>query len=184
MTLATGTSSQNTEFCDTEGLTYIGQGRFVMTEERDRQLIQFTYVPETVLTRAAAQTVKLGTSIGNTGFEGPSYDPQNGGYIVVKEITPLGIFQTSIDFPARTASNGSPTATGSTTHVWARGCPVPVPAGAAARPRRSSNGRVVGSAALPGSPPDGWPAPAPPAPRPVCRWVGKWPADSRAPAAI
>ena len=114
MTLATGTSPQNTEFYDPEGLTYIGQGRFVMTEERDRQLIQFTYVPDTVLTRAAAQTVKLGTTIGNTGFEGLSYDPQTGGYIVVKEITPLGIFQTSVDFAAGTASNGSPTATGST----------------------------------------------------------------------
>ena len=112
MTLATGTSPQNTEFYDPEGLTYIGQGRFVMTEERDRQLIQFTYVPDTVLTRAAAQTVKLGTTIGNTGFEGLSYDPQTGGYIVVKEITPLGIFQTSVDFAAGTASNGSPTATG------------------------------------------------------------------------
>ena len=114
MTLATGISPHNTEFYDPEGLTYIGQGRFVMTEERDRQLIQFTYVPDTVLTRAAAQTVKLGTTIGNTGFEGLSYDPQTGGYIVVKEIAPLGILQTSVDFTAGTASNGSPTATGST----------------------------------------------------------------------
>ncbi len=114
VTLATGASPQGTEFYDPEGLTYVGGGKFVMTEERDRTLVQFTYVPDTVLTRADAQTVKLGTTIGNTGFEGLSFDPQTNGFIVVKEISPEGIFQTTVDFAAGTASNGSPTATGST----------------------------------------------------------------------
>lgn len=36
-----------------------------------------------------------------------SYDPASGGYILVKEKTPLGIFQTDVDFGAGTASNGS-----------------------------------------------------------------------------
>ncbi len=97
------------EFNDTEGVTYTGGGRFVFAEERLRQLVQFTYAPGTTLARAAAQTVKLGTTVGNIGLEGLSYDPQTSGYIVVKETQPLGIFQTGIDFAAGTATNGSPT---------------------------------------------------------------------------
>ena len=40
MTLAPGSSPQGTTFYDTEGITYIGNGQFVMTEERDRQVVQ------------------------------------------------------------------------------------------------------------------------------------------------
>ena len=109
MTLAPGSSPQGTDFFDPEGLTYVGNGQFVMTEERDRNLVKFTYVADTVLHRADAQTVALGTFVGNIGLEGVSYDPQTGGFIVVKEISPEGIFQTDVDFAAGTASNGSAT---------------------------------------------------------------------------
>ena len=109
MTLAPGSSPQGTTFYDPEGLTYIGGGQFVMTEERDRNAVRFTYDAGTTLTRADAQTVTLGTFVGNVGLEGLSYDPQTAGYIFVKEISPEGIFQTTIDFDAGTASNGSPT---------------------------------------------------------------------------
>ncbi len=119
MTLAPGGSPQGTEFYDPEGLTYVGDGQFVMVEERDRQAVLFTYAPGTTLTRAATQTVKLGTTIGNEGLEGITYDPStNGdpatapntkGFIAVKEIDPQGIFQTGIDFAAGTATNGSAT---------------------------------------------------------------------------
>jgi uncharacterized protein YjiK/2',3'-cyclic-nucleotide 2'-phosphodiesterase (5'-nucleotidase family)/phosphodiesterase/alkaline phosphatase D-like protein len=114
MTLASGTSPQGTTFYDPEGLTYVGGGKFAFVEERDRQVNLFTYTPNTTLTRAGVQTVKLGTTIGNIGIEGISYDPQTNGFIAVKEITPEGIFQTTIDFAAGTASNGSPTALNST----------------------------------------------------------------------
>ena len=114
MTMAQGGSSQGTEFYDTEGLTYIGNGQFVMSEERDRQLVKFTYAAGTTLTRANTQTVKIGTFVPNTGTEGLSYDPLTGGYIVLKEITPIGIFQTGVDFNAGTATNGSPTTENST----------------------------------------------------------------------
>ncbi|MBD2517069.1 SdiA-regulated domain-containing protein [Nostoc sp. FACHB-973] len=114
MTLALGNSPQGTEFYDTEGLTYVGNGKFVLIEERDRQANLFTYAPGTTLTRSDLQTVKLGTTVGNIGIEGISYDPQTGGFIAVKEITPEGIFQTNIDFAAGTASNGSPTTVNST----------------------------------------------------------------------
>jgi uncharacterized protein YjiK len=109
MTLAQGSSPQGTEFYDTEGLTYIGNGQFVMSEERDRHAVKFTYVAGTTLSRSATQTVKLGTFVNNIGTEGLSYDPITSGYIVAKEITPIGIFQTGIDFTAGTATNGSAT---------------------------------------------------------------------------
>jgi uncharacterized protein YjiK/2',3'-cyclic-nucleotide 2'-phosphodiesterase (5'-nucleotidase family) len=114
MTMAQGGSPQGTEFYDTEGLTYIGNGQFVMSEERDRQLVKFTYAAGTTLNRANTQTVKIGTFVPNTGTEGLSYDPLTGGYIVLKEITPIGIFQTDVDFNAGTATNGSATTENST----------------------------------------------------------------------
>jgi len=114
MTMAQGSSPQGTDFYDTEGLTYIGNGQFVMSEERDRQLVKFTYAAGTTLSRANTQTVKIGTFVPNTGTEGLSYDPLTGGYIVLKEITPIGIFQTGVDFNAGTATNGSATTENST----------------------------------------------------------------------
>ncbi|PHJ84394.1 hypothetical protein VF14_06930 [Nostoc linckia z18] len=114
MTLAPGNSPQGTDFYDTEGLTYIGGGKFVLIEERDRQANLFTYVPNTTLTKSDVQTVKLGTTVGNIGIEGISYDPLTSGFIAVKETQPQGIFQTNIDFAAGTATNGSPTTANST----------------------------------------------------------------------
>jgi uncharacterized protein YjiK len=114
MTLAAGSSPQGTTFYDTEGIAYVGDGKFVMTEERDRQLVRFTYAAGTTLTREDVDTVKLGTTIGNVGFEGLTNDPTSGGFVVVKEASPESIFQTGIDWDAGTATNGSPTATGST----------------------------------------------------------------------
>src|SRR5262249_51108822 len=102
MTLAAGSSPQGTEFYDTEGLTYVGGGKFVLVEERYRQANLFTYVAGTTLTRGAVQTVKLGTTIGNEGIEGMTYDPLTSGYVAVKETLPEGIFQTGIDFAAGT----------------------------------------------------------------------------------
>jgi uncharacterized protein YjiK len=109
MTLAPGGSPQGTEFYDTEGVSYVGGGKFVIVEERYRQVNLFTYVAGATLHRSDAQTVKLGTTIGNIGIEGVTYDPKTGDYIFVKEKEPRGIFESSIDFAAGTASNGSPT---------------------------------------------------------------------------
>lgn len=114
MTLALGSSPQGTEFYDTEGVTYLGNGEFAFTEERDRQVVKFTYAAGTALTRAATKTVKLGTFSDNMGLEGLSYDPQTSGFIFVKEVSPMGVFQTNIDFNAGTATNGSPTMVNST----------------------------------------------------------------------
>ncbi|MCW1912130.1 esterase-like activity of phytase family protein [Luteolibacter sp. GHJ8] len=109
MTLASGTGPQGTEFYDIEGITYIGGGQFVMSEERERQLVKFTYAAGTTLARSATQTVKIGTFVDNTGTEGLSWDPHTAGFICLKEISPMGLFQTGMDFDLGTATNGSPT---------------------------------------------------------------------------
>jgi uncharacterized protein YjiK/phosphodiesterase/alkaline phosphatase D-like protein len=121
MTLASGSSPQGTDFFDTEGISYVGGGKFVSLEERFRQVNLFTYVPGGILhkTDVGVQTVKLGTTIGNIGLEGISYDPLttnplSTGFICVKEKDPESIFQTGIDFGAGTATNGGPTNTSST----------------------------------------------------------------------
>lgn len=114
MTLTPGDSPQGTTFYDTEAITYVGGGEFALGEERYRQLDLFTYVPGGVLTEGDVQTVKLGTTIGNIGIEGVSYDPQastpdSPGFIYVKEKQPEGICQTNVDWADGTATNGSPT---------------------------------------------------------------------------
>ena len=118
MTLAAGTSPQGTAFYDPEGLTYVGNGKFVMTEERYRIVNQFTYTPGTTLNYSDAQHVKLGTTVGNIGLEGIAYDPLTSGatpgFVVAKEKQPIGVFQTNVDFVNGTATNGSVTTVNST----------------------------------------------------------------------
>lgn len=119
MTLAQDASKpQSTYFYDPEGLAYIGGGKFVLVEERYRQLNEFTYVANTTLPANIAapvgvRTVKLGTTIGNIGIEGISFDPMTNGFIAVKESAPSGVFQTTVNFALGTASNGSATAVNS-----------------------------------------------------------------------
>src|SRR6266536_3366490 len=81
MTLAPGPSPQGTDFFDTEGVTYAGAGKFVLMEERDRQANLFTYVAGGILHKTDVQSVKLGTTVGNIGLEGISYDPLTSGFI-------------------------------------------------------------------------------------------------------
>jgi uncharacterized protein YjiK len=119
MKLPAGSSPQNNEFYDPEGLAYIGNGQFVMTEERYRTAVKFNYVADSTLLRSQTSTVKLATTVGNTGLEGVTYDPLTGGFIFVNETGGTGgslqnIFQTQIDFAAGTASNGSPTTVNNT----------------------------------------------------------------------
>ncbi len=120
MTLALGASPQGTAFFDLEGLTYVGGGKFVFTEERYRQVDLFTYKPNTTLNLADVKVAKLGTEVGNIGLEGVTYDPLTNsattgtGFVLVKEKQPEGIFQTNIDFATGKATNGSPTTVNST----------------------------------------------------------------------
>jgi len=98
------------DFQDTEGIAYVGGGKFVLVEERLRQLDLFTYVPGGTLHRADVQAAKLGTTVGNVGIEGATFDPRTGGYIAVRQSQPTNIFQAAIDFASGSvvASDGSP----------------------------------------------------------------------------
>jgi uncharacterized protein YjiK len=99
---------QGTAFYDPEGITYIGGGQFVISEERDQQLVKFTYAAGTILTRAAAQTVDLGPFDDNTGTEGLSWDPPASNFIVLKEKSPIGVFLAGVNFTAGTTTNTPP----------------------------------------------------------------------------
>lgn len=115
MTLPTAAGTRaGVEFDDPEGLAWIGGTSFVMTEERKRTLVRFDYVPGSTLTRANTATVTLGTTVGNTGLEGVTYDAPTNSFILVNQAAGNGgsqqnIFQTRVSFSGTggTASNGS-----------------------------------------------------------------------------
>jgi uncharacterized protein YjiK len=79
---------------DTEGLTYLGNGQLVVTEERLQNAYRFNYTAGTTASLGSAAYVSVGPTIGNIGIEGISYDPRNGGFVTVKQDDPaqLSIF--------------------------------------------------------------------------------------------
>ncbi len=93
-----------TGFDDTEGLTYIGAGQFVIGEERLQDVYQLTYAAGGSAARAALPTASLGPTVGNIGIEGFSYDPRTGRYVAVKEKDPQQVLDAAVDFGAGTAS--------------------------------------------------------------------------------
>lgn len=115
--LATGASRAGVEFDDPEGLAWIGGNTFVLTEERKRNAVRFTYAAGTTLQRTNTATVTLGTTVGNTGLEGLTYDGNTAGnpnFILVNQAAGSGgslqnIFSTTISFAGTggSATNGS-----------------------------------------------------------------------------
>lgn len=87
-----------TGFDDTEGLTYIGEGTFVIVEERLQDVYLIEYVAGGSVDRSILPSVSLGDTVGNIGLEGISYDPIGGGYVTVKEKSPQGVFQAELDW--------------------------------------------------------------------------------------
>jgi len=113
MTLAPGSSPQGTTFYDTEGIAYVGNEEFVITEERESKLDRFKYVAGGELTRAAAKTVVIGKDNDNIGIEGVTNDPLNPGHMIaIKESGPERIYSTDIDWEAQTATNFEAEGTG------------------------------------------------------------------------
>ena len=113
-------SRAGVEFDDPEGLSWVGGNTFVMTEERKRNVVRFDYAAGTTLDRANTSTVTLGTTVGNTGLEGVTYDPSSNSYILVNQAAGSGaaqnILQTSITFSGTggSATNGSSTTVNAT----------------------------------------------------------------------
>ena len=95
-------SMRLTGFSDTEALTYTGQGRFVIGEERLQDVYQLTYKAGGTASRGALKTVSLGGTVGNVGLEGISYDRASGQFATVKEKSPQAVQFGAIDFDAGT----------------------------------------------------------------------------------
>ncbi len=98
-----------TGFADTEGLTYTGNGVFVIGEERLQDVYQLTYTNGGTRDRSALTTASIGPTVGNIGIEGFSFDPRNNRFVLVKEKSPQGIYDTAITFgPQPAAGNINP----------------------------------------------------------------------------
>lgn len=87
-------------FADTEGLTYVGGGKFVITEEREQDAYEFTFSAGGSGVRGSMPFASLGGTVGNVGIEGISFDPRSGKFVTVKEKTPMGVFENTITFGA------------------------------------------------------------------------------------
>lgn len=85
-------------FDDTEGVTYIGNGQFVITEERLRDAYRLDYMAGSSIHRSTLVSADLGTTVGNVGIEGISYDPRDGSFITVKETLPQQVNYNLINF--------------------------------------------------------------------------------------
>lgn len=100
---ATGSSKH-----DTEGLTYLGNGQLVVSEERLQDAYLFTYSAGATA-RLAGNSVSMSNStVGNSGIEGISYDARNGGsFVTVKQENPIAVNSGTLSFGA--SASGSST---------------------------------------------------------------------------
>ncbi|MPZ43684.1 MAG: PEP-CTERM sorting domain-containing protein [Betaproteobacteria bacterium] len=89
-------------FADTEALTYIGNGEFVIGEERIQDVYKLSYQAGTTVSRNSLQSVSLGATVGNIGLEGISLDRRNGQFVTVKESSPQAVQIGTIDFAGGT----------------------------------------------------------------------------------
>lgn len=80
---------------DTEGVTYAGNGQFLMAEERTQNIYRFSYTAGGSLLRAGLPTFNVGPTTNNTGLEGISYDPISGKIFGLKEKTPQLVYTVS-----------------------------------------------------------------------------------------
>jgi uncharacterized protein YjiK len=96
-------------FDDTEGLTYIGGGRFVVVEERLQDAYVLTYAAGGAVSRSTLASASLAVTVGNVGLEGISYDPSTGQYIVVKEKTPQQVNAATLNFGTGTSGTANVT---------------------------------------------------------------------------
>lgn len=93
-----GTGSSNN---DAEGLTYLGNGRLVVVDERPQIAYRFDFANGgTVALNNQPKVAITGstTSVGNFGTEGISYDPVSGKYYSVKQDNPAELRVHDLDF--------------------------------------------------------------------------------------
>lgn len=95
-------SMRLTGFEDTEALTYVGNGQFVIGEERLQDVYRLTYQAGGTVARSSLATVSLGPTVGNVGLEGISIDRRDGSFVTVKESGPQAVRAGTIDFATGT----------------------------------------------------------------------------------
>lgn len=105
-----GCLSLGSSQCDPEGLTYVGNGQYVVGEERYQDIARISQTAVNGTTRtytdlSAAPTISVGPNAGNTGLEGVAYDRTSGDFYAVKETGPQTIWKiTNADFGNETAT--------------------------------------------------------------------------------
>jgi uncharacterized protein YjiK len=91
-------------FADVEGITYVGGGQFLLTEERLQDVFRFSYTAGGTLTRSTLPSFSFGPTVGNIGLEGVSYDFVNNVVIGVKEKTDQTIYTANLDISTMTGT--------------------------------------------------------------------------------
>ncbi|MEC5384255.1 SdiA-regulated domain-containing protein [Uliginosibacterium sp. H3] len=94
-------------FADTEGIAYIGNGKFVVTEERLQDAYVLTYAAGGTATRSSLPSVSIGSTVDNIGIEGISYDRLTENYVAVKEKDPQAVYGLKIDWSLKTITTSS-----------------------------------------------------------------------------
>lgn len=96
--------------CDPEGLTYVGNGQYVVAEERYQDIALLSEIGVNGDTRTYtaypdAPTISVGPSAGNSGLEGIAYNRITGDYYGVKETSSQTLWKISgADFGSETAT--------------------------------------------------------------------------------
>lgn len=93
-----GTGSSNN---DAEGLTYLGNGRLVVVDERPQVAYSFAYLAGSTLALNGQPKVAITgstASVGNVGTEGISVDPRTGQFWSVKQDNPAQLRVSTLDF--------------------------------------------------------------------------------------
>ncbi len=86
---------------DIEGITYLGGGVLVASEERLADAYRFSFVNGGTLDISTADWVALdgtNTNVGNTGIEGISFDPRDGSFVAVKQDNPQALLAGGLSF--------------------------------------------------------------------------------------
>jgi uncharacterized protein YjiK len=84
---------------DAEGLTYLGGGVLVVTEERLYDAYRFSYAAGGSAALANSSVSISNANVGNSGLEGISYDARNGGsFVTVKQEGPQDILAGTLNF--------------------------------------------------------------------------------------
>jgi uncharacterized protein YjiK len=83
---------------DTEGLTYLGNNVLVVDEERLQDAYRFDYVAGGSAALVDHSVSISNDVVGNNGMEGISYDPRDGSFVTIKQVSPENIQAGSLSF--------------------------------------------------------------------------------------